>query len=360
MDKKEFETAIERLHEPFAPRDIDWVPNFTIGDDTYEAKQIAVAPYIRRESVVTRLNVVLGPRNWKTDIQPLGKLGLYQTILVRCEDEWIGPKWDGAQLDEASSRIDVVKGGVSRSIRRAGEPWGIGLYLQFIPQLFAIKRPEKDYQAQELWSTKLDGGNYLKIRWDPPQLPKEFMPDTMTPEQYVRMNRIIKYFGEDKQKAAKEMLQDWKDDPASVRYEDAEMTIGMVEDRIFKRLGEMDNRKVVPRTKRKKGNADNSGSQKDGQNKKSQGSQKQDTAGDENGKDGSITPDKLQEIIKGIKEIRELDDNAIFYEEEWMKTWEDRCNQHHQGKRFISFTEFEKFQKKYNQIMDDLGDDLPF
>lgn len=359
MDKKEFETAVQRLHEPFAPRDIDWVPNFAYGDDTYEAKQIAVAPYIRRESVITRLNVVLGARNWKTDIHPLGKLGLYQAILVRCEDEWVGPKWDGAQLTEASSRIDVVKGGVSRSIRRAGEPWGIGLYLQFVPQLFAIKRPKNYYQAEEIWETKLKGGNKLKIRWDHPKLPKEFMPDTMTPEQFVRMSRIIKYFSEDKQKAAKEMLDDWESDPSSVRYEDAEMTIGLVEDRILKRLDAMDNRKVVP-PKKRKSNAGNSGTKKDGQNQKSQSSKKQDSSPPENGKDGSITPDKLQEIIKGIKEIKELDDNAIFYEEEWMKEWTKRCNDHHQGKRFISFTEFEEFQEKYNQIMDDLGDDLPF
>jgi len=228
---------IERLSLPFAIRDIEWVPNYTYGDDIYDEKVIAVSPYIRRESVITRLNVVCGPGNWENVMSPHGSLGLFQGIKIKIEDEWV-IKYDGAAM-ETRDGIDQIKAVFSRSLRRSAEIWGVGLYLQFIPQLYAIKRPLNYYKAAYVWEKKP-----LRIRWDPPELPQEFLPRYMTPEQFIRMQRIRVYFSEEKQKKLTDIIEEWKLNYKQVSYEDANKAIASVENKINERL-RLINKKLV-------------------------------------------------------------------------------------------------------------------
>lgn len=364
MNKSEFDTAMDRLQRPFATRDIDWVPNFTYGDDNYNDKVIAVAPYIRREAVITRFNVVCGPGNWENFLEPLGKAGLYQAIAINLEGEWVR-KWDGAQMDSDQSRIDPVKGAVSRSIRRAGEMWGVGLYLQFIPQLFAIKRPSSYYSSDETWE---DRKNNLKIRWDHPQLPKEFIPEYMTPEQYVRMRRILKYLSDEKKQAAEEIIADWESNPDSVSYEDAEITIGLVEDRILSRLKSIDNRKIyapkqkqdAPSTTKQSSSPDKKGQQAvQHPEQKASPSPKQSSQSPEN----AISVQQLKTLIGRVEFLEQIDPGGTWHDQSWIQNIKTACNKHHKQVEFITedqFTKWIKGIKSIEDLVDSGDDDLPF
>lgn len=363
MNKQDFDKAVERLQRPFALRDIDWVPNFTYPKDAeknYANTVIGVAAYVRREAVITRFNVVCGPGEWENIVEPLGNFGLYQGIAINREGEWIR-KFDGAQMEAKDSGIDKVKAVISRSIRRVGEVWGVGLYLQYVPQLFAVKRPPDYYDAQFKWGTK-----GLTIRWDPPQLPKEYIPKYMTPEQYVRMKRIIPYFSEDKQKAAEELIAEWEDDPDSVKYEDAEMTIGLIEDRILARLNSIDNRAVTA-VKQKKGNDTNSQPANSGQNKtdkspdKVQQPPKENPPQQKSGQpEGSITAEEFKKLHSMFKQVEKLDADNIWVSAEKMQEIRQAANDHYQGKSSIKKEDFIKWEETLNTALTALKDDLPF
>lgn len=363
MNTEEFDKAVDRLQRPFAVRDIDWVPNYTYGDDTYNDKVIAVAPYIRREAVITRFNVVCGPGQWENLVEPLGNFGLYQGIALNHNGEWVR-KWDGAQIDDGNGgRIDAVKAVISRSIRRVGEVWGVGLYLQFIPQLFAVKRPSDYYSSDETWE---DRKKNLKIRWDHPPLPKEYLPEFMTPEQYIRMKRILKYFSDEKKLSARELISSWEDDFESVSYENAELTIGMVEDRILKRLKSIDNRQVTVPNKTTRPNDKSSTTSNDGQNKKSHGQSQQpenatkEPQATQPAPEGKITGQQLKELLVLVKKVEKLDPDHVWLPSKELQPIKDAGNKHHKGQELIDEKDFKDWKIKLQSAVDAIDDELPF
>jgi hypothetical protein len=77
----------EKLRRPFPESSIEFVVTWTYGDD-YNSAILGVAPYIKREAVIVRLDHVVGPESWKNEISPQA-YGLYNGISIRNGDDWI-------------------------------------------------------------------------------------------------------------------------------------------------------------------------------------------------------------------------------------------------------------------------------
>lgn len=110
----------EALAAPFPYEDIEWRAGATNKDKT---KALALA-YITSRAVMSRLDDVCGPENWKDMYSPGPDGGVMCLLSIRVGDEWI-TKCDGAE----NSNIEAVKGGLSDAFKRAAVKWGIGRYL---------------------------------------------------------------------------------------------------------------------------------------------------------------------------------------------------------------------------------------
>jgi len=111
---------LEKLKEPFDPKDIEWRAGATNKDKT---RALALA-YITSRAVMDRLDEVCGLGGWKDEYRPGPSGGVICGISVRVDEEWI-TKWDGAD----NTQVEEVKGGLSDAFKRAGVKWGIGRYL---------------------------------------------------------------------------------------------------------------------------------------------------------------------------------------------------------------------------------------
>lgn len=348
LKKNEFTIAVERLHAPFALRDLDWVPNFTspkADNKTYANTLIGVSPYVRREAIITRLNVIIGPGNWENKMEPLGKYGLFHGISINCEGLWIN-KFDGARVVEKND-IDAIKSVVTQSLKRTGELWGIGLYLKFVPQLFAVKRPSDYYDAEETWFGKGSGNDFIKIRWDHPELSKEFLPDYMTPEQYVRMKRIRRYFGEDKRKKVDVMINNWEEDYHSVTYKTAEQIILAVETNLKEQLNAVRPTEVSSPTPPK-------------QQQQSKPKQKHTPAKKELADDKYINTEEFDALYGKVKKIIDVDEAGNYYTAEELEGIKTALNQHHKGVNKMDLNTYLDYEKVLDNWIADAGDNLPF
>ena len=81
---------------------------------------MGVLPYITNRAIMDRLDMVVGPENWKNAFQPSPESGILCGISIRINSEWI-TKWDGA----AQTNYEAVKGGLSGAMKRAAVQWGI-------------------------------------------------------------------------------------------------------------------------------------------------------------------------------------------------------------------------------------------
>jgi hypothetical protein len=121
-------SLMEQLAVPFAPEQIKWRPGSITKDGS---KGMALA-YIDARDVMDRLNLVMGPESWESEITVYGniivcKLSLWvedeSGLLVRRS------KSDGA----GETDVEGEKGGVSDALKRAAVQWGIGRYLYALP-----------------------------------------------------------------------------------------------------------------------------------------------------------------------------------------------------------------------------------
>jgi hypothetical protein len=117
------------LLEPFDPEEVSWKPIST-GMKNGEPWALMV-PYIEARPLMTRLDHVTGPENWKDDYEPVGS-GFFGALSIRFNGEWITKK-DGADETELSA----FKGGMSDAFKRACVKWGLGRYLYDVEPAFA-------------------------------------------------------------------------------------------------------------------------------------------------------------------------------------------------------------------------------
>ena len=97
------------------------------------------------------------------------------------DGEWL-TKWDGAE----NTHVEPVKGGLSGALKRAGALWGVGRYLYYLPDHWAVITPSgRFWHGQKI---KRDGKDeYVSFRWDPPALPDWALPggSGVPPAEYI-------------------------------------------------------------------------------------------------------------------------------------------------------------------------------
>ena len=163
---------LKRLKDKFEEKDIEW--RVQSAGRNSNGEWAMVLAYVTNRAIMDRLDDVCGPSNWYNEYEKGPDGGVICGLYIRCfreeEDKWDRwvVKWDGAE----NTDIESVKGGLSNSMKRAGVQWGIGRYLYDLPAMWAKvsdrgknKAKFKDRDGSEHW-----------FKWDPPDLPNEFLP----------------------------------------------------------------------------------------------------------------------------------------------------------------------------------------
>ncbi len=148
----------KELAKPFPASAIHWRVGATTKDKT---KGIALA-YVDARDVMDRLDAVVGPGHWKTEITETPSGRVLCTLSINTEAGFIG-KTDGA----GSTDVEGDKGGISDAFKRAAVQWGVGRYLYRLPNTWV--------------PIKQAGRSYTLV--SPPKLPSWALPegDTSTP-----------------------------------------------------------------------------------------------------------------------------------------------------------------------------------
>lgn len=144
----------QALAKPFAPEDLEWRLQTLTKDKT---RGMAV-PYVNNRAIQNRLDDVVGPENWYNDFKPWHSSGKKQSQLCGISiyfpdrKEWV-TKWDGAE----DSDIEPIKGGLSDSMKRAANQWGIGRVLYSMDTVWVSVEPRGDsYVIKDSERSKLD------------------------------------------------------------------------------------------------------------------------------------------------------------------------------------------------------------
>lgn len=113
---------LNKLQNFFEPQDVEWRVQRSSkkGDKSYAV----VLPYITSRAIMERLDLVVGPANWKNEFYEWKGKGVKCGISIKVGDEWV-TKYDGAD----DTNFEATKGGFSDSMKRAAVQWGIGRYL---------------------------------------------------------------------------------------------------------------------------------------------------------------------------------------------------------------------------------------
>ena len=143
----------QALAQPFAPEDLEWRLQNTIED---KMRGLAV-PYVTNRAIQNRLDEVCGPENWYNDYKPWHTSGKKDSqlcgIAIYFEGRGFITKWDGAE----DSDVEPVKGGLSDSMKRAANQWGIGRVLYSLDTVWVdIERRGRSYVIKDSERAKLD------------------------------------------------------------------------------------------------------------------------------------------------------------------------------------------------------------
>lgn len=159
---------LSKLKEKFPASDVEWRLQ-QAGETNGKIWGRALA-YITNRAIMTRLDEVCGPENWKNEYHTAPDGGVLCGISIKCGNEWI-TKWDGAE----NTNIEAVKGGLSGAMKRAAVQWGIGRYLYDLEESFIeVCDTGKN-------SGKTKDGKWFK--WNPPKLPCWALPEHLDLEE---------------------------------------------------------------------------------------------------------------------------------------------------------------------------------
>ena len=154
-----------KLKEPFPETDLDWrLQSCGCTNGKFWGRALA---YITSRAVQDRLDEVCGPDGWQIAIKREGDAYLCTlSIRISHEDgtvEWIS-RTDGADATD----IEPVKGGISGAIKRVAVQYGIGRYLYYLKDGWAVISDDGQYKG------KTKEGKEFK--WNPPKLPAWALP----------------------------------------------------------------------------------------------------------------------------------------------------------------------------------------
>ncbi len=161
------------LATPFPPEDIEWrVARAGQGGGGIFCMVLA---YITARAVMSRLDAVCGPQNWKLEepriIEVNGKSAFACGLSIRINDEWI-TKWDVAE----PTNIEPAKGGWSGAMKRAGAQFGIGRYLYHLDEVFADVEVSKQVGRQWNYARLPKDKGGAEYYWKTPGLPAWALP----------------------------------------------------------------------------------------------------------------------------------------------------------------------------------------
>lgn len=142
----------EKLRAPFAANEIDW----RIGHVSETNEKALALAYLTSRAVMTRLDMVVGPQNWRDSYRPGPIGGVLCQLSIRVEDEWLA-KEDGA----GESEIEGIKGAYSDSYKRAAVKFGVGRYLYDLPKIW--HPVEKKGRSWVLKGTPTLAANFLPV-----------------------------------------------------------------------------------------------------------------------------------------------------------------------------------------------------
>lgn len=114
------EALLKQLKNPFDPKLVKWTNK--------GGKSPTPLAYIDARDVMKRLDDVLGAGNYQTKYLPVDN-GFVCELSLKIDGEWV-TRSDGA----SNTKIEPVKGGISDALKRAGNAWGIGRYLYYMPK----------------------------------------------------------------------------------------------------------------------------------------------------------------------------------------------------------------------------------
>ena len=209
---------LKDLGKPFRPDQLEWRIQRKSRDRNNPWAMVLV--YVTARDVFDRLDEVVGPENWRNTepIPVYGTLTLYKGkiynhktgqedigfshkssdlsvlenafdtqencllgfnlgIQIKINGEWVS-RYDGAD----TTAVEPYKGGISSAWKRAGVPWGIGRYLYGVDSNFAEM---KDARCQYSKKVEYIAGN--KVKWLPPLLPPEMLPEGYEGDQWYHL-----------------------------------------------------------------------------------------------------------------------------------------------------------------------------
>lgn len=154
--------ALRRLAAPMPAEAIEWRIQ-RAGEKNGRVWAMCV-PYGDPRWLMSRLDAVVGPENWRDEYMPGPDGGVKCRLSIRVDGEWIA-KEDGAP----NTDIEAVKGGYTDAFRRACVKWNVGSIrsLYELNDCFA----EVSDSGKHRGSYKEKGAQYPKnFRWDPPRV----------------------------------------------------------------------------------------------------------------------------------------------------------------------------------------------
>lgn len=141
------------LAKPFAPEDMEW----RLQNTNKEKTRGMAVPYVTNRAIQNRLDEVCGPENWYNEFKSWHSNGTKGAqlcgIAIYFEGKGFITKWDGAE----DSDIEPIKGGLSDSMKRAANQWGIGRVLYSLDTVWVdIEGNGKSFFIKNSEREKLD------------------------------------------------------------------------------------------------------------------------------------------------------------------------------------------------------------
>lgn len=148
----------QELAKPFDPEYVKW----RVARATKNGK-LQVLCYIDARHVMDRLDAVIGPSNWQTEIEetPKGRVLCHLSLYI--DNGWV-KKTDGA----GNTAVEGEKGAISDALKRAAVQFGIGRYLYSFGNIYANPDPRFPKQIAKDEIARLQKGVYshYKGEWE--------------------------------------------------------------------------------------------------------------------------------------------------------------------------------------------------
>ncbi len=161
---------LQELSAPFPAEDIEW--RVARAGTTQNGVWCMVLAYITARAIMSRLDEVVGPENWKntgqivTEVRP-GAYAIQVGISILIGGEWV-TKYDVSE----PTQVEPAKGGFSGAMKRAGAQWSVGRYLYHLDETFA-EISDSGGKGWNRANLPERGGVYY---WKTPQLPAWALP----------------------------------------------------------------------------------------------------------------------------------------------------------------------------------------